>query len=273
MNTLAGVRFILICSMKYIERQPFHPLLKKCVACFWSITVPAAQPHARKVAVADLPDGHTEYLFNGSVPFFREVVNSPETSSTNFTSLLYAQKRSMSVVTISNTHLFCIRFKPFGLYHLAGVSLFEITGHALEPRFIFEKRATELEERILSVTDFDKRVIVAETVLAEMLKRSRAIATRSARGRSDPSSDPRELSEATRARRLHGDGGAESGARRERDADRRSVCRPRPSRGRRVAHRGRERSNEHLDDYRGMRFRTEDHKQPIAVWVVDRRSV
>lgn len=161
--------------MRYRESSPTHPCIRQCVARFWSITASGSH-QAGEVKVVDLPDGHTEYVINGSAPFSRHVIDQPETASINGRSSVYAQKRQTSVITITgDTDLFCIRFTPFGLYKLCGESLHEITGHAVEPRFLFGELAHELEERILSIPDFTKRAIEAEAVLLKLLVKARAI--------------------------------------------------------------------------------------------------
>lgn len=151
--------------MDYRETPPTHPLVRQYVASFWAVTAQGPLAGERAVTVVDLPDGHTEYLFNGSAAFLRHVVTTPEVRTVH-SSLLCAPKRRASVLTITGpTDLFCIRFKPFGLFGLSGEALHEISDQAVDPCRVFPARARELEERILTAGSFAERVSAAETVL------------------------------------------------------------------------------------------------------------
>lgn len=159
--------------MGYLEKKPAHPWVQKCVAHFWSISASKSHPYTR-TKVIDLPDGHTEYVINAGAPYFREVIDRPDTASTNERSLVCAQRTRASIVSMTgDIHLFCIRFRPYGIYSLCGQSLHEFVEHAIEPRLIFGKWADELDERIQLAPDFEAKVIIAESILSTVYGGSR----------------------------------------------------------------------------------------------------
>ncbi len=160
--------------MDYQEKIPSHPLFAVYIEKYWTIKAPA--PHNRTIQGIDLPDGTVEYVVNANTPYTRQVITQPETKSMNRNSLIYAQKRKSSLIEIAGTSdLFCIRFKPFGLFGLTGESLFEMINFSIDPVLIFGPLSKKLEENIILESSFDKRVDATEEILSNFIQRSRQI--------------------------------------------------------------------------------------------------
>lgn len=120
--------------MRYIEYHIESPLLKKYIDCFWEISFPTSHEFTTDEII--LPDGGVEWVFNLGTPYERKSIDGITKSISN--SEIIGQRVSpVEVKQKSDTHLFAIRFKPYGIHFLGFKESFEIVNSSVEGGLCF----------------------------------------------------------------------------------------------------------------------------------------
>jgi len=157
--------------MNYREALP-SPEIAEHVKCFWSLEYDREMsPAAPEVVV---PDGAVEIVFNFSDRFRR--FHADGEVETQAASIVAGQMTQSVVIGPSgDVRLFGIRFTAAGAFAFFDNEISEVTNRIESLGLLWGCVAQEFEDRLFCAASFERRVAIAESMLAGRSRQHKAI--------------------------------------------------------------------------------------------------